>query len=44
MGKWAVDPSRGVTSQIAFTPDGRLLALTNKGLALWPWRELIGGP
>jgi hypothetical protein len=27
---------------LAFTPDGQLLAATDRGLAVWPWRELAG--
>jgi hypothetical protein len=31
-----------LTGPLAFTPDGRLLAATDKGLAVWPWSELMG--
>jgi hypothetical protein len=31
-----------VRSSLAFTPDGQLVALTDRGLAVWPWKELFG--
>jgi hypothetical protein len=32
-----------VSGPVAFSPDGRsLLALANRGLAVWPWLELLG--
>jgi hypothetical protein len=36
-------PPLQVTGPLAFTPDGRsLLVLTNRGLAVWPWLEMLG--
>jgi hypothetical protein len=31
-----------LTGPLAFSDDGRLLAVTDAGLAAWPWKELFG--
>jgi hypothetical protein len=36
-------PARGrLSSSLAFTGDGQVVVLSDRGLAVWPWKELFG--
>ena len=36
-------PARGqLSSPLAFTGDGQVVVLSDRGLAVWPWKELFG--
>jgi hypothetical protein len=36
------EPAATFRPSLALTRDGQLLAATDRGLVVWPWRELIG--